>query len=361
NLVLQESTYTKTDGTQGKMVDVNFSYDSIHTQYLEELPPENTANLQGFGYLRDLNQAASLSKDLHHQLNEYSQLTTKDEQLNHLDSLLKSWAQTSPYYSNDPIDIQSKTFYRNEEFFQNNKDVPRITASQANVMQNGLKNLNEQLDSEQLKSFNQEETQDKLHILQSFYGINHHTIYLNKPDELDDIIDNIDNDYAALKEDTYQHLLFQTRLKPYLQEIEIDENEEIHFEKVADKFNEVFNTLPEKALIDLSEFLQHSNLGQLNPQFNQQFATFYEQTENAETLVDQETAAQIIHANHEVSLTDETAEIILLGNVIDKENFAKIESITAENEDDWAMHDTETIPDWRDIEGDDEDDNDWFV
>ena len=107
--------------------------------------------------------------------------------------------------------------------------------------------------------------------------------------------------------------------------------------------------------------MQHTNLGQINPQFNQQFAIFYEQTENAETLVDQETAAQIIHANHEVSLTDETAEIILLGNVIDKENFAKIESITAENEDDWAMHDTETMPDWRDIEGDDEDDNDWFV
>ena len=243
-------------------------------------------------------------------------------------------------------DIQSKTFYRNEEFFQNNKDVPHITANQANLMQNGLKNLNEQLDSEQLKSFNQEETQDKLHILQSFYGINHHTIYLNKPDELEKIIDNIDNDYAALKEDTYQHLLFQTRLKPYLQEIEIDENEEIHFEKVAEKFNEVFNTLPEKALIDLSEFLQHTNLGQINPKFNQQFATFYEQTENAGTLVDQETAEQIIHANHEVSLTDETAEIMLLGNVIDKENFAKIESITAENEDDWAIHDTETRIQW---------------
>ena len=69
--------------------------------------------------------------------------------------------------------------------------------------------------------------------------------------------------------------------------------------------------------------MQHTNLGQLNPEFNQQFARFYKQTENAETLVDQETAEQIIHANHEVSLTDETAEIILLGNVMDKDNFAK--------------------------------------
>ena len=120
NLVLQESTYTKANGATGKLVDVDFSYDTIHTQYIDEIAlndeQSHTANLQGFGYLRDLNQAASLSKDLHHQLNEYSQLTTKDEQLNHLDSLLKSWAQTSPYYSNDPIDIQNKTFYRNEEF-----------------------------------------------------------------------------------------------------------------------------------------------------------------------------------------------------------------------------------------------------
>ena len=106
--------------------------------------------------------------------------------------------------------------------------------------------------------------------------------------------------------------------------------------------------------------MQHSNLGQLNPEFNQQFATFYEQTENAETLVDQETAEQIIHTNHEVSLSDKTAEIILLGNVMDKDNFAQIKTITAENEDDWAIHDTETMPDWRDIEGDDEDD-DWLI
>ena len=103
--------------------------------------------------------------------------------------------------------------------------------------------------------------------------------------------------------------------------------------------------------------MQHTNLGQLNPQFNQQFARFYKQTKNAEHWVDKETAEQIIHANHEVSLSDKTAEIILLGNVIDKENFAQIKTITAENEDDWAMHDTETMPDWRDIEGDDEDDD----
>ena len=220
-------------------------------------------------------------------------------------------------------------------------------------MQNRL--LNHPPSLEQQERFNQEEVQEKIHILQSFYGINNNTIYINNPDELGKIMTNINKDYAALKEDTYQHLLFQTRLKPYLQETEIDENEEIHFEKVAEKFNEVFNTLPEKALIDLSEFLQYSNLGQLNPQFNQQFADYYHQTENAETLVDQETAEQIIHANHEVSLTDETAEIILLGNVIDKDNFVKIES--KENEDDWAIHDTETMPDWRDIEGDDEDDD----
>ena len=226
-------------------------------------------------------------------------------------------------------------------------------------MNNGLLNLNHSLNSEHLEQFNQESTQDKLHILQQFYGINDQHIYVNEPDELGKILDNINKDYAALKEDTYQHLLFQTRLAPYLQEIEIDENEQFHFEKVEDKFNEVFNQLPEKALVDLGEFLQYSNLGELNPEFKQQFAVFYQQTENAEHWVDKETAEQVIYANDEISLPDETAEIMLLGNVIDKENFAKTETITEESEDDWAMYDTETMPDWRDVESDDEED--WLI
>ncbi|MBQ9682496.1 MAG: hypothetical protein IJV35_04415 [Neisseriaceae bacterium] len=196
NIVTQESTYTKENGEVGKLADVNLSYDTVNTQYINniELTAEQAkvANLKGFGFVRDLNQAATQSEDLNKAIAEYSQLETKDEQLKYLDTLAKTWAETSPYYTNEKADIQGKEFYHME-----NSDGRFMSQSQANQMQKDLEDLDNNLNRFEKAAFETDETQNKLHILQQFYGQSDNAVYLEKPSDLGDVVDNIDKDYNA--------------------------------------------------------------------------------------------------------------------------------------------------------------------
>ncbi|MBR0129154.1 MAG: hypothetical protein IJM09_05000, partial [Neisseriaceae bacterium] len=373
NAVTHESTYTKEDGTTGKLVDVNLSYDSINTKHIDEieLTPDqaNMANLQGFGFLRDLNQAATQSQDLNEKLAEYSQLETKDEQLNYLDDLLHEWAKTSPHYTDKQSDIQGKTFYH----FANRNGIKLENVgsqSQFNQMQKDLQDLDSKINHFEKMAFEQHGTQDKLHILQQFYGISNNAVYLEKPTDLGNVVDNIEKDYADLKEDAYQHLLFQTRLKPYLQEISVNENNEFDFSGVENKFAQVYQDNPEKALLDLGEFLHYSNIGELDQNLTKQFAKYYVQMgDNAEELIDKEVAKHIIFPNGKDVFADENIdneinsdEIDILGNKISIDDFAVAKNSVEENSqdfnDEWAC--AEYMPDWRyEEQNDKEPDNDW--
>lgn len=373
NIVTQESTYTKENGEVGKLADVNLSYDTVNTQYINniELTAEQAkvANLKGFGFVRDLNQAATQSEDLNKAIAEYSQLETKDEQLKYLDTLAKTWAETSPYYTNEKADIQGKEFYHME-----NSDGRFMSQSQANQMQKDLEDLDNKINRFEKAAFETDATQNKLHILQQFYGQSDNAVYLEKPSDLGDVVDNIDKDYNALKQDMYENLLFQTRLNPYLQEISVnmDENnqKQFDFSGVENKFQQVYEENPEKALVDLGEFLHYSNIGELDPNLTKQFAKYYVQMgDNAEELIDKETAKQIIfpdekdvfadeESNHEIN----SSEIEILDSKISIDDFAVAKNSVEENpqdfNDEWAY--AEYMPDWRYEEQDDkEPDNDW--
>ncbi|MBR3424714.1 MAG: hypothetical protein IKG79_01500, partial [Neisseriaceae bacterium] len=336
SIVTQSSLYTKEDGTQGRLADVNFSYDTVNTQHTEniELTAEQAkvANLKGFGFVRDLNQSATQSQDLNKAIAEYSQLETKDEQMDYLDTLAKSWAETSPYYTNETADIQAKEFYRNES-------VRNTTKSKANQMQKELEDLDNNLNRFEKAAFETDETQNKLHILQQFYGQSDNTIYLEKASDLGNVIDYIDEDYNNLKQDMYENLLFQTRLNPYLQEISVNIDEhnqkQFDFSGVENKFAQVYEQNPEKALVDLSEFLHYSNIGQLDPQLNQLFAQYYTNTENADELVDKEIAKNIMFPDEETAEENNSDELEILGEKISADIFPQHSEIDEKIEDDF--------------------------
>lgn len=94
--------YTKTDGSKGKMGDIDLSADHLHSRYTDTiaLTPEQqqNPNLKGSGRLRDLRQAAALSESLNHILRQYQQASSKAEQLALLDDLASNWAATDPRY-----------------------------------------------------------------------------------------------------------------------------------------------------------------------------------------------------------------------------------------------------------------------
>ncbi|MBO7380231.1 MAG: hypothetical protein J6U05_00965, partial [Neisseriaceae bacterium] len=223
-------------------------------------------------------------------------------------------------------------------------------------------------------AFETDETQNKLHILQQFYGQSDNAVYLEKPSDLGDVVDNIDKDYNALKQDMYENLLFQTRLNPYLQEISVNMDEQnqkqFDFSGVENKFQQVYEENPEKALVDLGEFLQYSNIGELDPNLTKQFAKYYvEMGDNAEELIDKETAKHIIFPDEKDVFADEennheinSSEIEILDSKISIDDFAVANNSIEENpqyfNDELAY--AEYMPDWRYEEQEDkEPDNDW--
>jgi Ca2+-binding RTX toxin-like protein len=92
-------TYTKSDGTTGVMADVHSAVDTFHQQFTEAIPVspdvEVLPDMQGAGLVRTLHEAASLSPELKDLLTQYSQATTRAEQMALLEQLLYKWADTS--------------------------------------------------------------------------------------------------------------------------------------------------------------------------------------------------------------------------------------------------------------------------
>ena len=97
------------------------------------------------------------------------------------------------------------------------------------------------------------------------------------------------------------------------------------------KFQQVYEENPEKALVDLGEFLHYSNIGELDPNLTKQFAKYYVQMgNNAEELIDKETAKQIIFPDEKDVFADEennheinSSEIEILDSKISIDDFVQ--------------------------------------
>ena len=99
NSIRGTGTYIKEDGTTGVMGDVYFAVDTVNRQFSNPIPVspevEGLPDMQGSGLVRDLQQAAMLSPVLRYLLVQYSEATTRQEQMAILDQLLYAWADTS--------------------------------------------------------------------------------------------------------------------------------------------------------------------------------------------------------------------------------------------------------------------------
>ncbi|MGL5142422.1 MAG: calcium-binding protein [Acinetobacter baumannii] len=102
NILVQVSSYEKTDGSTLKMGDVNFSFDSIYSEFTNRIEVskeiKDLPELKGYGRVRDLHEAMSLSSDLEQLVRQYESAQTSEEQKGLLPELLKAWAKTDPSY-----------------------------------------------------------------------------------------------------------------------------------------------------------------------------------------------------------------------------------------------------------------------
>ena len=249
NTIAQKGSYTTANGETREMGDLLLAADHLHSRYVDSVQMTQeqmlAANLQGIGRLRDLREAAALSPELANTLAAYSSAETKAEQQALLNKLVQDWAKTDPDYH--------VGFTFSTAMIRTANEGVALTPSQANLVV-GYSIPQEYLDKMQ-------QYRQKVATLDAFSGEKSRVMFSMNDTETKRIFSVIDKAYDSLNDNVYKALLFQTRLQPYLNEIGLTlQGDEfaLDYSGVMAKFGDVHAVNPEKAFIDLGEFVAYS-------------------------------------------------------------------------------------------------------
>ena len=252
NRLAQEGSYTGKDGNVRKMGDLLFGNNTLYSRYSQSVnltdEQRAAANLQGIGRLRDLREAAALSPALAAALQAYTKAETKAQQKALLDDLVDKWAQTDPNYS-------VGTRFSAPMLRTANEGVALTPGQEKAMLMVGSV-------SDEYKE-KLHELRTKIAALDAFSGEKSGVIYVQSKEQMESFLKTVRETYGKLTDNVYENLLFQTRLQPYLNKIGLKlENGEfkLDFTDVAALFGEVYAHSPEKAFVDLGEFLAYSKI-----------------------------------------------------------------------------------------------------
>ena len=251
NTLAQDGSYTTTDGQTRQMGDLLLANDPLFSRFNDhvELTAEQlqNPNLSGIGRLRDLREAAALSPALDAVLRQYAAAETKEQQTALLAQLTAEWGKTDARYGSYTPTLTAAT----EASGTAGQGVP-LTPSQLQALRNGKVNISPELQAE----FNA--LQDKIRLLDAFTGEDSRTLGYGTLEQVKEIIRVANTTYAQLEHSLYQGLLFQTRLKPYLDAVAftLDNGQlKLDFSGVSALFEKTHAQNAQKAFVDLGEFL----------------------------------------------------------------------------------------------------------
>ena len=251
NTLAQEGSYTTTDGQTRQMGDLLLANDPLFSRFNDhvELTAEQlqNPNLSGIGRLRDLREAAALSPALDAVLRQYAAAETKEQQTALLAQLAAEWGKTDARYGSYTPTLTAAT----EQSGTAGQGV-QLTPSQLQALRNGKVNISPELQAE----FNA--LQDKIRLLDAFTGEDSRTLGYGTLEQVKEIIRVANTTYAQLEYSLYQGLLFQTRLKPYLDAVSftLDNGQlKLDFSGVSTLFEKTHAQNAQKAFVDLGEFL----------------------------------------------------------------------------------------------------------
>ena len=266
NSLAEEGTYTDSDGNEKQMGDLNLAADHFHSRYADSLPltdeQQQAPNLRGSGRVRDLREAAAQSPDVAAALQAYANAQTKEEQLALRDQLLRAWAGTDKRFTTEGV-LAAAT----QKFAQasgNKGNAIPLTPGQlkelGTIQGPSIWSL---LGIEDPDKKKKAALHEKIGILDAFTGTDSTHLYYGTKAQAQHTIDTIEKTYANLADNLYDGLLFQTRLKPYLNAIRFGMSEDgklqLDYSGVAALFDEVHAKNPGKAFTDLGELLAKGN------------------------------------------------------------------------------------------------------
>ena len=251
NSLVQSGRYTTTNGRTHQMGDVLLSNNAFVSRFSERVKlndeQRRLPDKRGSGRLRDLREAAALSPALDAVLRQYAEAETKEQQTALLAQLAAEWGKTDARYGSYTPTLTAAT----EASGTAGQGVP-LTPSQLQALRNGKVNISPELQAE----FNA--LQDKIRLLDAFTGEDSRTLGYGTLEQVKEIIRVTNTTYAQLEHSLYQGLLFQTRLKPYLDAVAftLDNGQlKLDFGGVSALFEKTHAQNAQKAFVDLGEFL----------------------------------------------------------------------------------------------------------
>jgi Ca2+-binding RTX toxin-like protein len=255
NTLAQIGSYETTDGQTRVMGDVNFEHKPVFSEYAEEVKlteeQKQAPNLKGTGRVRDLRDAAALSQNLAAVLQSYAQAETRSEQLALLDKLLQEWAKSDPQFDENADYALGMNWVNTGSASSGGSAIRPSEESKLTVVDPEW--------AEKFKTYS-----GKLNVLNAFTGETSRLFYAGTPKQRQQLLDTIDKTYNGIRTSLYESLLFQTRLKPYLEKLTFklgNDEVSLDFSGIAATFNQVFQHNPQKAFVDLGEFLTYNYTG----------------------------------------------------------------------------------------------------
>lgn len=306
NTLSREGSFRRADGSTGSMGEFKLASDTYATRFAQAVDvPESMKtlpNLSGSGKVRDLQQAAAQSTDMASLLARFQQAATRTEQQALLDSLLNAWADTSGIAQS--LEERAAGNYRivYEAFGTERRSANIDAAALASGGTVGGGALLTDYGSTYLSAHYRQlmaEWRQKMHVLEAFNGQyffnlpaqNSQTMGANwglaiRPgstvgsgvgsgsaavaiEALPTLIVNfspaqldlLQQSYASLRESVYASLVLQTRLKSYLDHIELmidDKGVHIDTSALDRKLSEKRLADPENYLADLLELNKYA-------------------------------------------------------------------------------------------------------
>lgn len=266
NQLSREGSFTRADGSTAAMGEFRLAADTFSTQFAEAIEvPEALKTLPtmgGAGNVRELQQAAAQSGGVAGVLAQFQSATTRAEQKALLDQLITAWADTSGMARS--LEARAAGQYRiqydafGNERRSSNLDAVALLALSSGAVSGGAALMSDAGGlylSERYRSLIAEWDR-KLHVLEAFNG----QYFFNLPEKKSQTdsanwglsiqaesgvggggsgaaaieayptlrvnfsqgqLDLLQQAYDSLKESVYASLVMQTRLKPYLDQIEL--------------------------------------------------------------------------------------------------------------------------------------------
>ena len=265
NQLTREGSFTRADGTTGGMGEFRLATDTFDTQFAEpvEVPEalKTLPTMGGAGNVRELQQAAAQSSNVAGVLAQFQSATTRAEQKALLDSLITAWADTSGMAKSMEERASGKYRIIYEAFGNERRSTSIDTMAFAAVSSGSvgggaalMTDFGGLYLSEHYGNLISEWSR-KLHVLEAFNG----QYFFNLPEQKSQTaganwglsisagtgggsgsgamaidayptlhvnfsqnqIDLLQQAYDSLTESVYASLVMQTRLKPYLDQIEL--------------------------------------------------------------------------------------------------------------------------------------------